>query len=92
MSLLERPLLEDLLRTLLRQGGDFAEVFVERRENQSMRIDDGNIEEVALGEDQGVALRLMDGDRMLFSSTNRLDEAGLQEAASRLAAALGREP
>lgn len=91
MSLLERPLLEDLLRTLLRRGGDFAEVFVERRANQSMRIDDGNIEEVALGEDQGVALRLMDGDRMLFASTNRIDAAGLQEAASRLAAALGRE-
>lgn len=92
MSLLQSSLLEDLLETLLRQGGDFAEVFVERRVNQSMRIDDGNIEEVALGEDRGVALRLMDGDRTLFASTNRMDESGLHETASRLSAALGHRP
>jgi len=92
MSLLAPPLLGNLLKILLRHGGDFAEVFVERRVNQSMRIDDGNIEEVALGEDQGVALRLIEGDRTLFASTNRIDEAGLQEAASRLAAALAGEP
>jgi TldD protein len=92
MPLLEPDLLQELLQALLSRGGDFAEVFAERRVNHSCRIDDRSIEEVAAGQDGGVALRLVEGERTLFSSTNRTDADGLRDAARRLAAALDAAP
>jgi TldD protein len=92
MKILEPSTLQSILQVLLSRGGNFAEVFVERRVNHSMRIDDGHIEEAAVGEDHGVALRLVDGGRTLFSSTNRTDEVGLEDAAAHLAATLAGEP
>jgi TldD protein len=56
----------------------------------SARLDDGQVEAVSSGDDRGAGLRLAEGERTLFASTNRLDAAGLLEEADRLAASLGR--
>jgi len=91
VSTLPPELLHTLLDSLLACGGDFAEVYSERRLSTSVRFDDGRVEEASVGEDAGVALRLVAGDRTLFASGNRGDADGLLEAARKLAAALGAE-
>ena len=88
---LPRDLLSRLLETMLARGGEFAEVYAESRASTSLRIDDGRIEEVAVGAERGVGLRLVDGERTFYASTSRVDPEGLEEAAAGLAASLGGE-
>jgi TldD protein len=71
----------------LRNGGDFAEVFVEDRRSSSGRFDDGRIEELVSGRDRGAGLRVVRGETTGFAHTADLTEAGLLRAAEAAAAA-----
>lgn len=78
--------LRDVLRALLSKGGDYAEVFVEKRRACALGMDDGRMEDVLASEVFGVGLRLMEGETTRFSDliAPTLDE--LLEAAHLLAA------
>ncbi|MGD8376396.1 MAG: DNA gyrase modulator, partial [Acidobacteriota bacterium] len=86
MTMLEPGAARQILDRMLAGGGDHAEVYLEERVGTAIHLDDGRIEEVIAGHDRGAALRLVDGDRTLFASTNRADVSGLEEAADRLTA------
>jgi TldD protein len=78
--------LHQVLETLLSQGGDYGEVFVERRRASALGMDDGRMEDVLASETLGVSLRLMEGETTRFADliAPSLDE--LQESAQTLAA------
>ena len=78
--------LRDVLATLLGRGGDYGEVFVERRRAHALGMDDGRMEDVLASETFGASLRLMDGETTRFADliAPGLDE--LLEAARTLAA------
>jgi TldD protein len=81
---------DDLQRTLdhaLRNGGHFAEVFVEDRRSSNARYDDGRIEELVSGRDRGAGLRVVRGDTTGFAHTADLSPAGLMRAAEAAAGA-----
>jgi TldD protein len=81
---------DDLQRTLdhaLRNGGDFAEVFVEDRRSSNGRFDDGRVEELVSGRDRGAGLRVVRGDTTGFAHTADLSSAGLLRAAEAAAGA-----
>jgi TldD protein len=80
-------MLETTLRTALRRGGDFAEVFVEDRHVVSARLDDGKVEELVTGRERGAGIRVVRGERTGFAHTADLSEAGLGEAATAAATA-----
>jgi TldD protein len=89
-TLADRPLVEATLALALRDGGDFAEVFVEDRGTNSARLDDGRIEELVTGRERGAGIRVVAGDTTGFAHTADLTEPGLLEAARAAAAAARR--
>jgi TldD protein len=84
---IEEPVLQRVLATALRTGGDFAEVFVEDKRTTGARLDDGRIEEVTSGRDRGAGIRVVAGDTTGFAHTADRSESGLRTAAEAAAAA-----
>jgi TldD protein len=86
--MLDRVLVEDVLRAARRRGGSFAEIFVEERANTSIRLDDGKVEELTTGVDRGAGVRVAVGTSYGYAYSNRLDRDSLVEAAEAASAAL----
>jgi TldD protein len=86
----EPDILERVLASALRRGGDFAEVFVEDRTANGISLDDRKVEELSSGHDRGAGIRVVVGETTGFAHTADLSEKGLR-AAAEAAAAVARE-
>src|SRR5690606_36976223 len=84
---IETDVVERVLSTALRSGGEFAEVFVEDKRSSSAVLDDGKIEELTSGRDRGAGIRVVRGETTGFAHTADLTEDGLRTAAEAAAAA-----
>jgi TldD protein len=84
---LDSSVIQRVLGSALRTGGDFAEIFAEDRRSSSARLDDGRVEELSSGRDRGAGIRVIVGDTTGFAHTADLSEAGLRAAAAAAAAA-----
>ncbi len=60
-DLLPPASLATVLDVSMRQGADFAEIFVEDVQRSSASLDDGRIENLASSRDRGVGIRVMNG-------------------------------
>src|SRR3954466_6538613 len=87
ITMIEESVLQRVLGTALRSGGEFAEVFAEDKRNSSARLDDGKIEELTSGLDRGAGIRVVRGETTGFAHTADLSEDGLRAAAEAAAAA-----
>lgn len=85
---MDRLFLQQVLATALRRGGTFAEVFVEDRENTSLSLRDGAIEDAGRGRVCGAGVRVFDGLRCIYCYTAGTDRAQLLACAERAAAAV----
>jgi len=85
--MIDQNVMEATLAHALRNGGDFAEVFVEDRRSSNGRFDDGRIEELVSGRDRGAGLRVVRGDTTGFAHTADLTPEGLRLAADAAAGA-----
>ncbi len=72
----------------LASGGEFAEVFAERRSGLTMTIDESRVESVQSGVEEGAGVRVIDGGTTYFAHVDGLDPADLERAAAEAAAAL----
>ncbi|MDQ3879125.1 MAG: TldD/PmbA family protein, partial [Actinomycetota bacterium] len=79
--MLDESVIAKTLEAALRNGGDVAELFVERRRSAALRLDDSRIEDVTSGAEAGAGIRILSGDRATYAYTNVVTEAGLLEAA-----------
>jgi TldD protein len=79
-----------VLKEALRRGGDFADLFVERRRGYNLRLEEGKVEENTTGSEAGAGVRVMRGESVSYAYTNDLSEASLLETA-RVAAAASKE-
>src|SRR5512141_354676 len=86
-DVVESDVLERVLGTAMRTGGEFAEVFAEDKRSTSAGLDDGRVEQVTSGRDRGAGIRVVKGDTTGFAHTADLSEAGLLAAAEAAAAA-----
>ena len=86
--MLDRELVDEVLRAARRRGGSFAEVFVEEKTSTSIRLDDGKVEELATGLDRGAGVRVCFGTSYGYAYSNRLDREALLAAAEAASAAL----
>jgi TldD protein len=77
-----------VLDAALRTGGDWAEIYSERRDTTGISLDDHRIEELTSGRDQGAGVRVVKGAQAAYAYTNVLTRASLLEAARAAAAAL----
>ncbi len=86
--LIEPAAAERVLARALAAGGEFAEVFAERRRGFSMSIDESRIESVQAGAEEGAGVRVLSGGTTYFAHVDGLDPAELERAAAEAAAAL----
>ncbi len=85
--MVEETVLQRVLSTALRTGGEFAEVFVEDRRSTGARLDDQKIEEFTAGRERGAGIRVVRGTSTGYAHTADLSENGLLDAAKAAAAA-----
>jgi TldD protein len=86
--LIEPEVAERVLARALASGGEFAEVFAERRGTLGMSIDESRIESVQAGAGEGAGVRVIDSGTTYFAHVDGLDPADLERAAAEAASAL----
>jgi TldD protein len=84
---LDESVVQRVLGSALRTGGDFAEIFAEDRRGTAARLDDGRVEDLSSGRDRGAGVRVVFGETTGFAHTSDLSEAGLIAAADAASAA-----
>ncbi len=70
-----------VLRRALKNGGEFAELYLEGGENLSILLEDGRIEKVTTGLSRGAGLRLLRDERTVYAYTSDLSPSGLMQLA-----------
>lgn len=91
-ALIEPDVAERVIAKTLARGGDFAELYAERRHGLSVQFDDGRLEGASDGSEAGVGLRLVVGDATYFGHVDSLAESDLTELAASLAQAASSSP
>src|SRR3989442_10141670 len=89
MPLLEQSLVDSVIKRALRSGADFVELFVERKRNQSISVEESKVQRVSSGNDLGAGLRIIHQGTVSYVYTEDLSEGGLMKTAD-LAAQVGR--
>ncbi len=79
---------ERVLARALSRGGEFAELFAERRGGLTLAIDESRIESVQSGAEEGAGVRVLSGGTTYFAHVDGLDPDDLERAADEAAAAL----
>lgn len=75
--MLQEQLVERVLNQALSRGADFAEVFVEDRQNNVMSFVDNRVDDINTGRDYGLGLRLIKGFEVIYAYTSDLSENNL---------------
>src|SRR5213082_1714649 len=89
MPLLDQSLVDSVIKRALRSGADFVELFVERKRNQSISVEESKVQRVSSGNDLGAGLRIIHQGTVSYIYTEDLSEDGLLKTAD-LAAQVGR--
>jgi TldD protein len=76
------------LDAALSSGGDWAEVYADRRDSTTIRVEDRRVEELTSGRDQGAGIRVVRGAQAAYAYTNVLSRESLVEAARAAAAGI----
>ncbi|MDQ2866115.1 MAG: metallopeptidase TldD-related protein [Candidatus Eremiobacteraeota bacterium] len=79
--MLDIATLDRLLARALRHGGDYADVFCERRLVYAFRLQDGHIHEGSSGITQGVGIRVLSGETAGYAYSDDLSIEALLRAA-----------
>jgi TldD protein len=87
-DLFDPEVAERVLARALAHGGEFAELFVERRANLTMAIDESRIESVQAGAEEGAGVRVLSDGTTYFAHVDGLEPVDLERAAGEAAAAL----
>ncbi|MEK7773176.1 MAG: TldD/PmbA family protein, partial [Deltaproteobacteria bacterium] len=70
-----------VIKAALKNGGDFADVYVEDTVNTSIVCEENRIEKVVSGRDRGCGVRVIANFKTYYAYTNDLTERGLLEIA-----------
>ena len=79
--LLDEKLMDKVISQALEKGGDFVEIYAEKRSSTSLSLEDGRLEKCSSGLDSGVSVRAVKDRQTSFVSTDSLEEKPLLEAA-----------
>jgi TldD protein len=85
---LEEPLfgmmkedLDQLLHVALQEGGDFADLYLERRLRRDIVLEENRISSIQMGMDQGIGVRVISGDSTGYAYSEDLTPEKLRQAA-----------
>ena len=82
-------MMERLLKRALADGGDFADIFTERRKSTVIRFDDGRIEKAVTGSIAGIGIRLVKDRKTAYAYSNDFSKETLDEIANTVRLAMG---
>ncbi len=85
----DRELLEEVLRTSLSGGGDFADIFIEQTDSSSVRWESGTLRDIHAGEICGAGIRVITGDSYAYVYRSNPTEAALRSLAAEASRASG---
>ncbi len=74
-------LLDKVLRKGMARGGDFAEVYLEKRISRSILLEEGKFKSAVFGISQGAGVRVLSGDRTGYAYTDEPTEDKILRAA-----------
>lgn len=83
--MLNKTVLEDILTAALKNGGDFAEVFVEDKISNSINLINGEIDSANSGIDYGIGIRIIKGTNEIYVYTNNDSKDNLIRLAKKAA-------
>ena len=86
-ALVDADLAARVLERALARGGDYADVYAERRSAQTVALDDGKVERAQSGSDLGASVRLVVGEATYFGHVDGLAEDDLLRLAGEVSAA-----
>lgn len=86
--MLNQNIAQKALDAALSTGGDFAEIFLEDRRDQSLILQDNRLETVHSGRIHGAGIRVYVGLNAVYTYTNDTDEEGLLRCALQAASAV----
>lgn len=89
LDMFDKGFVEEILYTVLKYGGDFAEVFVEDRYSTNFSLKNGKIELAQTGRMFGIGIRGFLGDKAIYGYTNDLSKENVLLVAKRVGEALG---
>jgi TldD protein len=78
-----------ILKASLQNGGDYADIYVEKTKSTFIVCEDNRIEKVISGTDAGIGLRLIRNFKTAYAYTNDPSESNLTSIAKELARSLG---
>lgn len=81
-------LIKDVLDEALSLGADFAEIYVEQTESQTISMIGGKVDKANRGQDYGVGIRLFQGTNSVYGYTNDSTRDNLLKTAREIASAL----
>ncbi len=90
--MLNKQVIRDVLAAALSTGGDFAEIYVEDRFNNSIEMVKGKVEKSLSGRDYGIGIRIFQGFNSVYTYTCENTVGHLVEVAKKAAAALNGVP
>jgi TldD protein len=79
-------LLSRAIRKGLEKGGDFAEVYLEKRISRSILLEEGKFKSAVFGISQGAGVRVLSGDKTGYAYTDELSDDRILRAAEIAAA------
>jgi len=89
--MIDKRLAAEVLDAALSTGGDFAEIFMEDRRNQSLVLESNRLESVNSGRLHGAGIRVYHGLSAVYAYTNSTDREGLLKCARDAASAIKAE-
>ena len=81
--------LQEVLAVAKKYGGDFAEVFIEKKNSSGIGLEADKIEKVVSGVDIGAGIRVITGENTSYAYTNDLSLESLMKAAKIVAKSAG---
>lgn len=82
--MINKKLLNKILMEALSTGGDFAEIFIEKKRVSSLFMTEGKLETSNSGKDYGMGIRIFKGVYSVYGYTNNMEEDSLINSAKKL--------
>ncbi|MGM0364909.1 MAG: TldD/PmbA family protein [Actinomycetota bacterium] len=87
--MIEKKVLNRVIGCLMDSGGSFGEAYIQKSRNNSLRLEDGKIENAASGYDFGCGLRIWHKKSTFYAYVDSIEEKELINAARILGSAVG---
>ncbi len=88
MKQINADLIKKVLKSAVKNGGDFADIYIERTQPTYIHLEDDKIEKVVSGIDHGAGIRVIFNSKTVYAYTNELSDNSLLELADTVSAAV----